>query len=407
MAEQGSREVNDSAMTAGPRDGHLADDALVAERLLQVIDEGRRTATYKLALLLALIDGCAAAADERGAAPSTLHTRDIARHVLAIYLPQARGYLVEPAADPLRLRQITNKRSTVLGAVVRLHMIGEDSGDRTFRALEVHHPDELHRCLDEVERTFARYPIRLLQVVGTEHRPFLYDVDWGESVSLTTLHRPGGGVVRFRPNAADELLRLAPLVRPLIELHWVRMVAAINHLDLEGDRLRAHLFGAERSRFPAQLRSGLRELQDDRCFYCAERFGSRVEVDHFVPWARWPNDAVENLVLADACNSHKRDHLAAARHARRWSQRAATSARDLAEIAATARWTSDERRTLAIGRSSYFHLPSGTPLWSLAGTFTDDDPKSIAAALTSLDVEPGCSGRIDPVPDIQHVFRTH
>jgi hypothetical protein len=108
---------------------------------------------------------------------------------------------------------------------------------------------------------------------------------------------------------------------------------------------------------------------------------SRVEVDHFVPWARWPNDAVENLVLADACNSHKRDHLAAAHHARRWSQRAATSGEDLAAIAATAHWTSDTQRTLAIGRSSYFHLPSGTPLWSLAGTFTDDDPRSIAAAL--------------------------
>jgi hypothetical protein len=34
-----------------------------AERLLQRIDEGRRTATYKLALLLALIDSCAAGAD--------------------------------------------------------------------------------------------------------------------------------------------------------------------------------------------------------------------------------------------------------------------------------------------------------------------------------------------------------
>jgi hypothetical protein len=29
-----------------------------AERLLQVIDEGKRTATYKLALLMALIDAC-------------------------------------------------------------------------------------------------------------------------------------------------------------------------------------------------------------------------------------------------------------------------------------------------------------------------------------------------------------
>ena len=63
--------------------------AVVAERLLQVIDEGRRTATYKLALLMALIDACATASDAAGRAPTTLHTREIARHVLRLYLPHA------------------------------------------------------------------------------------------------------------------------------------------------------------------------------------------------------------------------------------------------------------------------------------------------------------------------------
>lgn len=161
------------------------------------------------------------------------------------------------------------------------------------------------------------------------------------------------------------------------------MVASLNRLDLEGDRLRAHLFGATRSAFPPQLRAALRDLQDDRCFYCDRRFRTRVEVDHFVPWSRWPNDAVENLVLADSCNNDKRDHLAAADHALRWARRSRVSGSDLAEIAAGTGWTSEPKRALAIGRSSYFHLPAGTPLWSLAGNFTDDDPKRIAAALTA------------------------
>lgn len=68
----------------------LATD-IFAERLLQVIDEGRRTATYKLALLLALMDACAAQADDQGRAPSRLHTRTVAEHVLRIYLPQVRS----------------------------------------------------------------------------------------------------------------------------------------------------------------------------------------------------------------------------------------------------------------------------------------------------------------------------
>ena len=269
----------------------------------------------------------------------------------------------------------------MLGAVVRLHLIGETSGRRTLRALELHHPDEVDRCLDEVERTFARYPIRLLQVVGNEHRPFLYDIDWGESVTLAALHATGGGVVRFRPRASDELLRLAPLLRPLIELHWVRMVAALNGLDLESERLRSHLFGATRTGFPTALRSGLRELQDGRCFYCDERLRSRVEVDHFIPWSRWPNDAVENLVLADACNNHKRDHLAAGEHARRWAQRLVAGGADLTTLAGSAAWSSEPERSLSIGRSSYFHLPDGTPLWVLGSTFEADDPQEIAQGL--------------------------
>jgi hypothetical protein len=43
---------------------------IFAERLLQVIDEGRRMATYKLALLLALIDASAEEADKAGLAPA-------------------------------------------------------------------------------------------------------------------------------------------------------------------------------------------------------------------------------------------------------------------------------------------------------------------------------------------------
>jgi hypothetical protein len=354
---------------------------LIAERLLQVIDEGRRTATYKLALLTALIDACAADSDAAGRAPTQLHTRQIARQVLRLYLPHARAYLAEPASEPVTLRQITNKRSAVLGAVLRLHLIGETSGHRSFTSIEQHHPVEFDRCLDEVERTFARYPLRLLQVVGNEHRPFLYDIEWGESVTLRSLHADGGGIVRFRDGASDELLRLAPLLRPLIELHWVRMVAALNGLDLESERLRGHLFGATRTGFPTTLRSGLRELQDGRCFYCDERLRSRVEVDHFIPWSRWPNDAVENLVLADACNNHKRDHLAAGEHAMRWSQRLADSGADLAVVAESAAWSSEPARSLSIGRSSYFHLPDGTPLWVLGAKFTDDDPRVIAGGL--------------------------
>ena len=354
-----------------------------AERLLQVIDEGRRTATYKLALLTALIDACATQADEAGRAPQTVHTRDVARHVLRIYLPQARPYLGS-GGDPFQLRQITMKQSTALGAVLRLHLVAEQHRLRGTADIERALPVEYERCLDEVERTFARYPLRLLQVVGNLNRPFLYDIDWGESVSLAALHVDGGGLIRFRSGAADHLLRLAPLLRPLIELHWARMVARINRIAIEDERLREHLFGAERAVFPKALRSGLADLQDGACFYCNDRLTNRTQVDHFIPWARWPNDATENLVLADACNSYKSDYLPALVHVDRWARRLVANGAELRELAAASRWDRDPTRSLALVRSCYAHLPAGTPLWAGRDEFTDDDPALISRRLADL-----------------------
>jgi hypothetical protein len=60
-----------------------------AERLLEVVDSGRRTATYKLALLMALLDLCARRGGLDGRPPSVLCTRDIAERVAARKLPKA------------------------------------------------------------------------------------------------------------------------------------------------------------------------------------------------------------------------------------------------------------------------------------------------------------------------------
>ena len=76
-----------------------------AERLLAVIDEGRRTATYKLALLIALMDCCAEGVTALGAAPAEVPTRALARHVARLYWPQLRPFpaasgLIDPVRSP-------------------------------------------------------------------------------------------------------------------------------------------------------------------------------------------------------------------------------------------------------------------------------------------------------------------
>lgn len=335
----------------------MADDDLLTERLLRVIDEGRRTATYKLALLLALMDGAAA-----NPGRSELPTRAIAADVLATYYPQTRVYVAHDGIER-ELRQISMKGSPVLRAALRLRLVGDTAGCRSADDARREVPDEYEVALDAVEDTFVRYPIPLLQVVGTRLLPFLYEADWPEGTSVSTLRRDGRDRVRFLPGVADRLVVLGPLLRPLIELHWTRDVARWTKVATEEDLLRAHLFGSDRAAPPASLRTGLVELQDGRCFYCRQPLGRRVDIDHFLAWSRWPNDAVENLVAADRCNGAKSDHLAAADHVHRWSDRVTTAAGDLRDLATTSRWPTDPDRSNGLVRSTYGHLAPGTPLW--------------------------------------------
>lgn len=145
----------------------MVGDDLLSERLLRVVDEGRRTATYKLALLLALIDAAALAPGENSVA-----TRDLAALVLEVYFPQTRVYVANDGIER-ELRQITMKGSPPLRAVLRLRLHGDAAGCRNVAEVRRRLPDEYARALDVVEETFVRYPIPLLQVVGKRVIPFL------------------------------------------------------------------------------------------------------------------------------------------------------------------------------------------------------------------------------------------
>ena len=91
----------------GRRGGGDTGDVLV-ERLLQVIDEGRRTATFKLALLAGLIDAVAMLPGE-----TAIPTRMIAERVLALYYPQIRPFVAQRRSRP---RPETDLDEVVTGA---------------------------------------------------------------------------------------------------------------------------------------------------------------------------------------------------------------------------------------------------------------------------------------------------
>jgi hypothetical protein len=78
--------------------------------------------------------------------------------------------------------------------------------------------------------------------------------------------RATGMAIELLPGAGDEPLRLGPLIRPLIDVHWTRtrMVAEINGVASAELDLHRHLFGSDPILPPRPLRDGIAALQDGR-----------------------------------------------------------------------------------------------------------------------------------------------
>ena len=363
-----------------------------AQLLLNLLDEGRRTATYKLAVLLALIDCAAAGTDAAGRAREVIATRDLARRVLELYWPQVRDYPAASREDRV-LRQSSQRRAVTADAVRRLQAQTREAGGTTPYAAERLLPQAFADTLDEIELNLVRMPLGKLQRPAgftergnAEYPRFLYDdTSFHERTTLLQLRRQPLHVV-LEPNVATWLVSLAGLLRPLLELHWTREVARFNRQDVPEDDLRRFLFGSERESL-GSLRPGLLEAQAGRCFYCAARLPSRgIEIDHFVPWSRVPNDALANLVLADSrCNNSKRDHYADLPLVARWATRPYDVLRD---VATETGWPLRLTESAGIARGLYAQLPDGTHLWQQPGVFTLLDRSRLSDVLPLLGGSP-------------------
>ena len=348
----------------------------LAERLLLLLDQGVVSTTYKYALLLALIDASFDGTDERGEPPESIDVRRLAEHVHVLYWPHTDPY---PATGDV-LRQ-SGVGQAELVTHIRRFRLRDPSGRSTLAAAR--YSPAYERLLAATAWKLAEMPLPRLQRVGNVKDPFLYDIGWDETITRRTFESPSfDRTIHLRPGVGRELIRLAPLLRPLIERLWASRVIVYNRLP-EG-QLDEFLF--RRARLDAvRLRLALYELQDGRCFYTGQPVTpSASDVDHFIPWSRSPLNAVENLVVADRrVNGNKRDHLAAAEHVARWMERNRALDRDLSAIAHANRWETAPVQSVGVARALYLVLSSSNLLWSSPDTFVRTDLGTLRAALAA------------------------
>lgn len=274
------------------------------QKVQRLLSEGLFVASCKFALLRALADLAVLKGDDSGD-ELELSIAEIAEVFVELYWRQARPFC--GAGDPQGrvLRQNTGGQATVVQKLVAvqnefrgsLPLIKTDRGGWT-------------RLVGDVSKVICEMPLWKLQRVGDEVVDFLY------------LNAEQGGTIKLRPGVAFCLRRFYGILRNLVEGAWINYVRNQN-LEVLGHStdLGAFLFGAERSSLEV-YRPILLDLQADSCFYCRRSLGRTGDVDHFIPWSRYPVDLGHNFVLTHrTCNGRKRDYLAAEPHLAAWTQR--------------------------------------------------------------------------------------
>jgi 5-methylcytosine-specific restriction endonuclease McrA len=361
------------------RENHLV---AFAERVLALLDQGSFVATYKYAVLLALMDLCLEKTRRSGGAPESITTRQLAEKVIELYWPQTVQF------GGKTLRQNAGGQARIVTDICRFRASLSDASVSLHRG-RAEAPAAFERLAREVEWALIHMPLPRLQVVGGETDRLLYDIAWGPDIernrrAVSAYQRSGASTFDNRilllPGVGDHLVTLNGLLRPLLHRAWSAMVAQLN--GLQQSKLESFLFGVERSAL-TEIRPFLLDLQRGGCFYCGRRMSGPGEVDHFIPWARYPDNGVDNLVVADRrCNGAKRDFLAADSHLERWREHNSRESSTLAQVARDLGWEAHADDTLRVARGIYLRLPERARVWLRADQFCAAAPARFREILT-------------------------
>ncbi len=267
--------------------------------------------TYKFALLHSIADCCI----ERGAdddAELQITTMDLAEKFIDLYWSQSS--IFPNGRDSDVLFQNTGRQAGIISQILKIR----EQEIKLSAIKSSHHYNKLKK---EVSRIIQVMPLWKLQVVGSSVFDFLYpQVGKGNFI---TLNRGIPYCFRAFYGQVTDMLHAA-------WIRWIQKVAKNQIILGQNSSLETFLFESKRSDLKAYVPI-LKDEQSNRCFYCEKEIRGLSEVDHFIPWSKYPVDLGHNFVLAHkTCNGDKKDFLAAQEFYFKWNNRNQVSGDQLA-----------------------------------------------------------------------------
>ncbi|NKF49952.1 HNH endonuclease [Shewanella sp. WXL01] len=328
--------------------------------LQRLLVEGEFVATYKFALLHAIADICierpitaelAAHLQQNPSSeldPNIITIDALVEKFIELYWYHSLPYGVEDS-QAIILLQNTGKQS----ALIRNLSEFRAQGVRSFTQLKMH--PKWKTLKSKTRATFKEGPLWRLQILSGQEECFYYAHD----KKLKHIRLNSGIAYCFR--------RFYDLVVSLARTHWVQKVCDIpaNQSVIGGlGNVSDFLFGRDRQTITA-ARPILTEIQHGNCFYCGKPLKENGEVDHFIPWARYPNDLAHNFVLAhSSCNNAKKDYLAAEQHKDRWFEQNIIQHKHIIDAEMSKYFVCESERSEAITTWAYqMAANSNSSLW--------------------------------------------
>jgi len=275
------------------------------QNLQRLFEEGDFAATYKYALLMALAELSVESQQVGECLELTIIA--ISEKFAELYWPQTAPYVSTSDGSVAGvLLQNQGKQTAVTNALMTLRNNGASTITQAKKL------PSWPTVVKIISRTVAKMPVQYLQNVGGVSVPFLYDYP-----------NPPGKII-LKSGVAEMLRTFHSLIQQLSRVGWVKHVRENKQnsgIIGQVDELEQFMFGSSRTSL-SQAVDYLRKIQSGKCFYCESNLREAVDVDHFIPWSKYPRDLAHNFVLAHAsCNRRKSDMLAAEEHLNNWLNR--------------------------------------------------------------------------------------
>ena len=300
--------------------------------------EGDFSATYKFALLHAIADVCVEQPLLSEQSELVIELPTLADKLITLYWHHAMPFSSEHTGESALLKQNTGAQSKVISVLFEC----QQNNIRNFRQLK--QSPFYKPTFNAAMATLKSGPLWRLQILAKQEECFLYP------------HTNSTQFITLNAGIASCFRRFYDLVVYLAKNAWLQKIQSIKHnqaLIGPQSQLQEFLFGVDRNAL-TKAKPVLVELQSNTCFYCQKPMKNDVEVDHFIPFARYANDLGHNFVAAHrTCNNNKRDFLAAQQHRERWQNQNLVVNSQIISNELSAYFHCDADKSLAVSNWAY------------------------------------------------------